>query len=97
MRELAVRLPTPGQLLACTAAQMDGILLAAISDRIKRSQQDATAPRNVFLPELQGMYPIGGGVTFAMRSKADIAVSESWTRLTNRGFLMQAVGLQNFL
>jgi hypothetical protein len=43
------------------------------------------------------MYPIGGGVTFAMRSKADIAVSESWTRLTNRGFLMQAVGLQNFL
>ena len=27
-----------------------------------------------------------------MRSKADVAVTESWQRLTNRGFLMQAVG-----
>jgi len=38
------------------------------------------------------MYPIGEGVTFALRSKADVALTESWQRLINRGFMMQAVG-----
>jgi len=85
-------LPTAHKILACTETQLDGILLAAISDRIKRSQQDPTAPRNVFLPELQGMYPISVDVTFTKRSQADAAVTESWQRLINRGFLMQAVG-----
>lgn len=92
MRELLAKLPTPDKLLACTPTQLDGILTAAISERIKRSQQDQTAPRNIELTALQGMYPIGEGVTFAQRQRVDIAITESWQRLMNRGFLMQAIG-----
>jgi uncharacterized protein (TIGR02391 family) len=90
--ELIARLPTPDSLLACTPTQLDGILLAAVADRIKRSQQDQTAPRNMSLTQLQGMYSIGGGVTFLQRRNADLALTESWQRLMNRGFLMAAVG-----
>jgi hypothetical protein len=86
VRELIARLSTPEKLLACTATQLDGILLTAISERIKRSQQDQTAPRNISLSQLHGIYPIGEGVTFALRSKADEVLTESWQRLMNRGF-----------
>jgi KAP-like P-loop domain-containing protein len=92
LRELLTKLPTPDQLLACTPSQLDGILLEAIGDRVRRSQQDPIAPRNISLSELQGMYPIGAGVTFEQRSKADVAVTESWQRLMNGGFLMEAIG-----
>jgi hypothetical protein len=92
VRELIAKLPTPDKLLACTATQLDGILLAAIADRMTRSKQDQTAPRNISSTELQGMYPIGESVTFEHRSKADVALTESWQRLMNRGYLMQAIG-----
>lgn len=92
MREVLARLRTPDKLFACTATQLDGILLASIAERIKRSQEDPIAPRNVSLPELQGMYAIGDGVNFAQRSRADTALTESWQRLINAGFLMEAVG-----
>jgi hypothetical protein len=72
LRELLAKLPTPEKLLACTPTQLDGILTAAISERIKRSQQDQTARRNIELTALQGMYPIGEGVTFAQRQRVDI-------------------------
>lgn len=92
MRELLAKLPTPDKLFACTAPQLDGILLACIGERIKRSQEDQTAPRNISLSVLQGMYPIGEGVTIAKRAQADVALTESWQRLINAGFLMEAVG-----
>jgi uncharacterized protein (TIGR02391 family) len=92
LRELLARLPVPADLLACTASQLDGILLAAIADRITRAERDPTAARNISLGEFQGMYAIGGGVTFAQRTSADTAVTESWQRLFNDGFLMEAVG-----
>jgi hypothetical protein len=82
----------PDKLLTCTGTQLDGILLAAIADRITRSEQDQTASRYISSTELQGMYPIGESVTFAQRSKADVALTESWQRLMNRGYLMQAIG-----
>ena len=92
MRELLARLPTPDRVFACTARQLDGILLASIAERIKRSQEDQIAPRNISLSVLQGIYPIGGSVSFVQRSKADAAITESWQRLLNRGFLMEAIG-----
>jgi uncharacterized protein (TIGR02391 family) len=79
-------------LFACTETQLDGILLASIAERVRRSQQDQTAPRNISLPEIQGIYAIGIGFNFTQRQRADHALTESWQRLVNAGFLMEAVG-----
>jgi len=92
LRELLTRIPTPDKLFACTATQLDGILLASIAERVKRSQQDPTAPRNISLPEIQGIYPVGIGFNSTERQRADHALTESWHRLVNAGFLMEAVG-----
>jgi uncharacterized protein (TIGR02391 family) len=92
LRELLTKLPKPERLLACAATQLDGLLLASIAERIKQSQQDPIAPRNISLQELQGIYAIGDGVTFLQRSKCDAALTESWQRLMNGGYLMEAVG-----
>jgi uncharacterized protein (TIGR02391 family) len=92
LRELLIKLPTPDSLLSCTPSQLDGILLAAIGDRVKRSESDPIAPRNISLGELQGIYPAGDRVTFAQRQAADAALTESWRRILNDGFLMEAVG-----
>ncbi len=92
MRELLSKLPTPDKLFACTATQLDGVLLASIAERIKHSQQDPIAPRNISLSELPGIYAIGDGVNFTQRSRVDTVLTESWQRLINAGFLMEAVG-----
>ena len=92
MHELLAKLPTPDKLFACTATPLDGVLLAAIGERVRRSQKNQTAPRNISLPELEGIYAIGIGVNFTQRQRADHALTESWQRLINAGFLMQAVG-----
>jgi uncharacterized protein (TIGR02391 family) len=92
LRELLLKLPTPDGLLGCTPSQLDGLLLAAIGERLQRSQSDPIAPRNISLAGIQGIYPVGDGVTFAGRQAADVALTESWQRLLNGGFLMQAIG-----
>lgn len=92
MRELIAKLSTPTHLLSCAPAQLDGILLAAIADRVKRAKSDPISPRNISLSELQGMYPAGEGATYLQRRDADIAITESWRRLLNEGFLVEAVG-----
>jgi len=92
VHELLAKLPTPDKLFACTATPLDGVLLAAIGERVRRSQKNQTAPRNISLPELEGIYAIGIGVNFTQRQRADHALTESWQRLINAGFLMQAVG-----
>lgn len=92
LRELIARLPKPAQLLACTPSQLDGILLAAIAERVERSERDPMWPRNVSLDGLQGIYAIGEGVTARARMDADVALAESWRRLLNDGFLRDAVG-----
>jgi uncharacterized protein (TIGR02391 family) len=92
LHELLAKLPTPDRLLSCTPSQLDGILLAAIGDRVKRSESDPIAPRNISLAELQGIYPAGDGVTFGQRQAVDAALTESWRRPLNEGFLMEAIG-----
>jgi hypothetical protein len=73
LRELLAKLPTPDKLLACASAQLDGILLAAICERIKRPQQDQTAPPNIELTAVQGIRRIDGRVTVTQRRNAHIA------------------------
>ena len=92
LRELIAILAAADKLLACTASQLDNALPTAIFDRVERAGQDSIAPRNISLGELQGMYSAGNGVTFTKRRAADAAVTESWRRLLNGGFLMDAVG-----
>lgn len=92
MRELLEKLPTPADVLQCTESQLDAILMGSIAARIAQSRKDPIAPRNISLPEIQGQYPVGIGVTFEQRNQADSALTESWHRLLTDGLLMAAIG-----
>ena len=85
MSELARYLPTIDELLLCTEAQIDALLIKTISKYIADAQPDERAASRDLV---QDPYPADPR-TFCRRREAIEVLNESWSRLTAEGFIEQ--------
>lgn len=83
MSELARYLPTIDELLLCTEAQIDALLIKAIGKYIADALPDENAASRDLI---QDPYPTDAN-TFYRRREAVEALNESWIRLFAEGFI----------
>ena len=83
MSELTRYLPTIDELLLCTEAQIDALLIKSIGKYIADAQSNVCGASRELI---QDIYP-ADPKTFCRRREAEEALSESWSRLTAEGFI----------
>lgn len=90
LTELVKKLPSADDLLRLAKGQLDAMLLQCVTQRA--TDPSPVATRYVHDNEIVGLYPIDGRTTFQRRMEADIALAESWQRLSTVGLIVPAPG-----